>query len=245
MYNICLTLEYDGSCFHGWQRQPGLRTIQGELHRYIELITREKIHVVHASGRTDAGVHARGQVVNFHVAEKPDLWRLAQSISDMMRGELSVLDARIVDDTFHSIRDAKLKQYSYYILNRSVPPALDRGKAWYVRTELDIERMAVEAEALNGVHNFTSFRAANCSAKTTTREIHVSEVVKDEDLIVYRVVGTGFLKNMVRNIVGTLVDFGKGNRSGDSMREILLAKDRTRAGVKAPAYGLFLDWVGY
>jgi len=243
--NIRLTLEYDGSCFHGWQKQPGLRTIQGELHKYLELITRERIEVVQASGRTDAGVHARGQVINFHLSEEPDLIRLSQSVSHMLKGEVSVVNAEIVDNDFHSIRNAKLKQYSYYILNRSAPPALDRGKAWFVRAALNMERMENEAESLTGVHDFTSFRATNCNAKTTTREIHSSQIVREGDMVIYRVVGNGFLKNMVRNIVGTLVGFGRRSDRIDSMREILLAKDRRKAGTKAPAHGLFLDWVRY
>jgi tRNA pseudouridine38-40 synthase len=244
--NVRLIVEYDGSRFHGWQIQPGLRTIEGELERVISLVLRETIHPIYASGRTDAGVHARRQVVNFHTtAAEPDLLRLSHSISNLLRGELAVLAADIVPDDFNSRYSAKSKQYSYHILNRFGPAVLDRGRCWYVGSPLDVERMHREAQTLVGEHDFTSFRGSGCHATTAVKTIFESEVYREGDRIVYRVVGSGFLKHMIRNIAGTLVALAQGRLAYASMQAVLDAKDRRVGGMTAPAHGLFLDWVDY
>lgn len=245
MPNIKMIIEYDGSSFHGWQCQQGLRTIQGELHRVLELVTREKISVVHASGRTDAGVHASAQVVSFKVEKELDLQRLQHAVSSLLRGEVGVLSVEVAPDDFHPRGSARRKQYSYIILNRPAPPTFDRGKVWHVTASLDVTRMAKEARSLVGKHDFTSLRNAGCNAVSTVKEIYSSEIVREGDCLIYSVSGTGFLKQMVRNIVGTLVQMGRGEFEGTSMMDILEKKDRREAGVTAPAYGLFLDWVKY
>lgn len=210
----------------------------------LRAILREDIRAVSASGRTDAGVHARGQVVNFRSAQTPDLHRLKHAVSSVMRGELSVLKADFAPDEFHATRSAKSKQYSYRILNRQAPTILDQGRVWYVPRPLDLERMAVEASALVGEKDFKVFQGQGCSARTTVKTIFESEVLRSGDEVVYRVVGSGFLKHMVRSIVGTLVLMGH-NRMEAGMEEILAARDRRRKGVTAPAHGLYLDWVTY
>lgn len=245
MVNVRLLVEYDGSRFHGWQMQPGQRTIEGELERIISLVLREPIHPLYASGRTDAGVHARGQVVNFHTSRDPDLLRLAHSVSNMLRGELSVLRAEIVPDDFHARHSAVCKQYTYRILNRLGPAVLDRGQAWYIGTPLDADFMHDQARALLGEHDFASFQAAGCTSRTAVKTIFESEVCVSGPYILYRVVGSGFLKHMVRIIAGTLVDLARRKLSAQTMLEVLAAKDRTVAGLTAPAYGLCLDWVRY
>lgn len=244
MPTIRLIVEYDGSCFHGWQMQEGLITVQSELHRVLELVLREKISVVHASGRTDAGVHARGQVVTFVVSKVPDLHRLTHSVSSILKGALSVTDAAVVPDTFHPRRSAKKKQYSYTILHRKAPAVLDKGYVWHITADLDYEKMAEAASCLVGTHDFTSLRAAQCQANSPVKTILESELCLSRDYVVYRVVGKGFLQHMVRIIVGTLVDIGRG-RLHSSMPEILAAKDRRVGGVTAPPFGLMLDWVEY
>lgn len=244
MPNIRLVLEYDGSGFCGWQKQPGQRSIEGELQRAIETVLRLKIDHVTAAGRTDSGVHARGQVVNFHVPEVPDLSRLQRGVSALLRRELAVLAADVVPDEFHARFSARCKQYRYTLLHRQVPPVLERGQVWFVAQPLNVKAMALAAVDLIGRRDFSSFRGANCTQKSPVKEIFESELVRDGDQIVYRVVGSGFLKQMVRNIVGTLVAIGKGQATG-SMREILDARDRARAGMTAPAFGLCLDWVSY
>ena len=244
MPNIRFVLEYDGSGFCGWQKQPGLRSIEGELQRAIETVLRLKIDHVTAAGRTDSGVHARGQVVNFRVPELPDLSRLQRGVSALLRRELAVLSAEVVPDTFHARFSACRKQYSYSILHRQVPPVLERGRVWFVALPLDVPAMMQAASELIGERDFSSFRGANCTQKSPVKEIFESAVTVHGEQIVYRVVGSGFLKQMVRNIVGTLVAIGKGQARG-SMREILEARDRGAAGMTAPAYGLCLDWVSY
>lgn len=245
MANIRLVIEYDGAAFHGWQTQPGVRSVESELERALAIVLRQKIHPLYASGRTDAGVHARAQVLNFHVPEIPDLRRLILAVSGILRGKLSVLSAEVVPDEFHSRYDAVAKQYSYHILNRACPPVLDKGKVWYIPRSLDVELMKREAKVLEGQHDFSSFRCSGCMARDPVKNIFESEVVQIGDRIVYRVVGSGFLKQMVRSIVGTLVGLSDEMLELRSMSAVLAARDRRKAGITAPASGLFLDWVKY
>lgn len=245
MHKIKLIVEYNGAGFHGWQVQPGQRTIQGEMQRVVEVVLREKVPALEASGRTDTGVHARGQVVCVTVSRLPDLVAFRRSVSALLPREVTVLSAEEVPLDFDPCRHAKTKQYSYHILYREVPPVLDHGRIWYIPWRLDRERMAADALTLVGEHDFSSFRGAGCEAKTSRREILESELLIEQDRIIYRVVGRGFLKQMVRTIVGTLVDLASERLTGITMKEILEAQDRRKAGVTAPAHGLFLDWVRY
>ena len=153
MPNIRLVLEYNGKGFHGWQSQPGLRTIEVELKRALQIVLREEIVTLVASGRTDAGVHARGQVVNFVVSSAPDLERLKRSVSSLLRGEVAVRSADLVPDEFHARKSASSKQYTYTIYHASNPPVLDRGQTWYVGPNLDIAKMQREAASIVGKHD--------------------------------------------------------------------------------------------
>jgi tRNA pseudouridine38-40 synthase len=243
--NIRLIVEYDGSCFHGWQKQPNVRTVQEELEKVLKIALREDIPWLAASGRTDSGVHAKGQVVNFHCQNIPDLHRLKHSVSSMMKGELAVRAAEIVDDSFHSCKSTKSKQYTYTILHRHAPAVLDKGRVWHVADRLDIGRMQREARVLVGTHDFTSLQGTGCQAVSPIKEIFRSEVLHQEDYLIYEVVGAGFLKHMVRNIVGTLIAFGRGDMRLPSMEAVLAAQNRRIAGMTAPAHGLCLDWVEY
>ena len=245
MPNVRMIIEYDGAGFHGWQRQPGLRTIQGEMEKVLRIVLREPVPVVHSAGRTDAGVHARGQSVNFFVEAVPDLERLKLSVSSLLKGDVSVLDAEIVPDSFHSRRSAVCKQYSYRILHRRTPPALDRGRVWHVPVELDVERMRQDASCFVGTHDFSSFRAADCTQVSPVKKILESVVEVDNPYVLYRVIGEGFLKQMVRITVGTLIGRAKHQSWLRSIPEILEARDRRAAAMSAPAHGLYLDWVRY
>ncbi|MCO6432342.1 MAG: tRNA pseudouridine(38-40) synthase TruA [Deltaproteobacteria bacterium] len=245
MPNVKLILEYDGSRFHGWQWQPGLRTIQGELERVLRTVLRADSIAVKASGRTDAGVHARAQVVNFFVEELPDLHRLTHSVSSLLKGEVSVLSADIVPDTFDARRSAVAKQYSYSILARKAPAVLQKGRVWHISAPLSIEAMEAEAALLIGEHDFSSFRDAACANRSPVKTIFKSAFSRKGDLLIYSIAGSGFLKQMVRNIVGTLVAFGRGGAQHSSILDIMRLKDRRVAGVTAPAHGLCLDWVCY
>lgn len=245
MPNVRLIIEYNGSNFSGWQIQPGRRTIQGEITKNLRMILREDIPVVHASGRTDAGVHAKGQVISFNVSQVPDLHRLTHSISSLMKGELAVVSAEIVPDDFHPRRNAEAKQYTYTILHRKAPPTLDKGLVWHIGGPLNIQLMQLQAKSLEGTHDFTSVRAADCQAESPIRTIFSSEIRWEEPYLTYTVIGSGFLKQMVRIIVGTLVDIGSGRIMHDSIQDILAKRSRIAAGRTAPPYGLRLDWVRY
>lgn len=245
MPNIKLVIEYDGSSFHGWQRQIGFRTVQETLHQVLETILREKIHHVQASGRTDEGVHAKRQVVNFRCEKTPDLAVLRKSVSSILKNELAVHEATIVDDSFHSLRSAVAKTYRYIIYNHDVPPVLDKGKVWLVHRDLNLEAMSVAAKEIVGTHDFSSFRGAKCGAPNPVKTIYESSLEFNPPYIIYTVTGSGFLKHMVRNIVGSLVDFGRGEAKCGSMTELLEKRDRKLAGVTAPPWGLCLEKVWY
>jgi tRNA pseudouridine38-40 synthase len=243
--NIRLIIEYDGAGFHGWQKQGELRTIQVELGKVLSIILRCDVGTLHAAGRTDSGVHARGQVVTFKFGEVPDLRRLAQGVSHLMKGEVAVLSADVVPDSFHPGRDSTHKQYTYCILTRDAPAVLDARRVWHVHRRLDLALMRECAAQVIGEHDFTSFQDSDCCAKSPIKTIYSSQLLEEGDLLLYRVIGSGFLKQMVRNITGTLVDIGRGTLKTRSCSEILGKLDRRVAGMTAPAHGLCLDWVSY
>ena len=245
MRQIRLIVEYNGSRFHGWQKQPGLRTIQSELEQTISIVLRSASGPLHAAGRTDAGVHARGQVVTFRTEQEVDLYRLANGVSHLMKGELSVLSAEFVPLEFHPGISSTHKQYSYRILNRATPAVLEAHTTWHIAPRLDLERMQSDALLLVGTHDYSAFRDSTCAASSTVKTIYRSYFERHGDVLVYYVVGTGFLKQMVRNIVGTLTDIGRGRIPDRSFAEILAGCDRRLAGVTAPPHGLTMDWVGY
>lgn len=245
MANIRLDIEYDGSSFHGWQQQPDVRTIQEELHKTLELVLGEKIHTLYSSGRTDAGVPAKQQVVNFFVDQEPDLRKLTHAVSNLMKREVAVTNAEIVSDSFHSRTSALAKRYVYTILYRSAPAVLDYGRVWQIGSKLDIEKMAKEARGFEGKKDFSSFRCSGCSSNSPVKTIHLSELTQEGDYLRFEVIGSGFLKQMVRTMVGTLVEIGKDSLKLKSILEVLEAKDRKQAGVTAPAFGLLLDEVFY
>lgn len=245
MPNIRLVIEYDGSQFHGWQIQPAVRTVQGELTRLLELITREKIAVVHASGRTDAGVHARGQVVNFELQQQPDLELIKHSINGLMKRELAVLSADLVAPEFHARRRAISKTYCYKILHRKAPAVLDRARVWHVGYELDINLMQAEAQQLLGEHDFSAFRSKDCGSDNLVKNIYAVGFEWHAPFLDFRIKGSGFLKNMVRIITGTLVDIGRGHLPPGLIAALLKGTDRNQAGVTAPPQGLYLEKVEY
>jgi len=201
------------------------------------------------SGRTDAGVHARGQVANFRWPDEVpfELHRCKAALNALTGDDLAVVDIEQVPEDFDARRSAHIKCYSYRILLRPFSYGLDFGRAWYVRgNELDLAPMILAAHYFRGQHDFSGFRALDCEATTTERTMLSSELTRiSRDLLVYSVIGKGFLKQMVRIMVGTLVEVGQGRIDPDTVAEILAAPDRTRAGKTAPAYGLLLDWVRY
>ena len=245
MPNIKLTIQYNGAGFSGWQYQPNARTVQGELTRVLSLICHEEIEHVQSSGRTDAGVHARGQVVNFQTTRNLDLEKLKHSVGSLLKNEVAVITAEVVSDHFHALRSAVGKKYIYTILNRPAPPVFDTGFVWHIGIPLNFDFLQEQAAKLVGAHDFKSFQAGDCNAKTSVREIYTSEVIKTNDYLRYEVTGQGFLKNMVRIIVGTLVNLEQKKLDLADIEAVLEARDRRSAGVTAPAHGLMLEWVEY
>ncbi|MGA1191114.1 MAG: tRNA pseudouridine(38-40) synthase TruA [Bdellovibrionota bacterium] len=247
MSKIRLVIEYDGKRFSGWQIQPQVRTIQGELHAALCTVLRtDQVSRPIASGRTDAGVSARRQVVCFEAPVGVEmLHKIQVGVSSILKSEVSVLSASIVADEFHPVRDVVRKQYSYAIWNHPSPPALSFGSVMHVIEPLDIPAMRREASCLIGEHDFSSFRGHGCGATSPVRTLERITIERDGDLVVCEFQGKGFLKQMVRNLVGTLVEYGRQNPKILMCKEVLEARDRRCAGVTAEPWGLTLDWVEY
>ena len=241
---VKLILEYDGTRFCGWQLQPNAPSVQGALERAVAVALREPVRIL-AAGRTDAGVHARGQVAVFRTTQRPDLAVLRRSLNALAGPDIAVVAADAVDDGFDPRRDARSRVYAYYILNRSAPSPLWRQRAWHVPYGLDLEPMRTAAALLQGEQDFSSFRGADCSARDAVRRTMASRLTRDGDMVSYEIEASGFLRHMVRNIVGTLVEVGRGALDVARFAEILAARDRRQAGPMAPAWGLYLVRVCY
>ena len=245
MRNIKLTIEYDGTDFHGWQIQPGLRTIQGVIKERIAQITQGEVNLIGA-GRTDAGVHALGQVANFQTESFIELIALQRGLNSLLSPDIVIKAAEEVEEGFHARFSARNKRYEYHILNRSYPSALLRAYAWFIPHQLDLASMERCGRLLIGSHDFSSFRASGDESRHSVREVIRLEIERRQgDLIVIVIAANAFLREMVRSIVGTLVDVGKGKTSLEEFEEIFQARDRRQAGMTAPAEGLFLVEVRY
>ena len=238
-----LFIEYDGTEFHGWQVQPGARTVQGELEAAIARLFGAPARLS-VAGRTDAGVHAAGQVACFHAARviAPEVVRRA--LDALTAVDLVVRAADVVADDFDPRRAARRRRYVYRIWHRRASSPCWRRFAWHIPYALDVEAMARAAAHLVGEHDFSSFRAAGCDAAHPVRRVLSSQMRTTGALLRYEVAATAFLRHMVRNITGTLVEIGAGRRAAD-LRPLLAARDRTQAGATAPAHGLCLEEVEY
>jgi tRNA pseudouridine38-40 synthase len=239
-----LVIEYDGTAFSGWQTQPSERTVQGTLEAALATILRAPVHL-QGAGRTDAGVHALGQVASLETDAPVSADRLRKGLTALCRPDIAVVAATRVSDGFNARFDARGKHYRYTLLNRSVPSPLRRRDAYHVPHPLDLDAMRGAARRLVGEHDFSAFRAADCGRKSTTRTITDITIDRREALIDIDVKGTAFLKNMVRIIAGTLVDVGLGRLTAEDIDEALRSRNRTRAGRTAPAHGLTLVEVFY
>ncbi len=251
--NIKLTITYDGSAFHGWQTQANARTVQETMEAALEKMTGEDINLT-ASGRTDAGVHALGQVANFKTGKNIPLRGFERGLNSLLPPEIAVISAREVSPDFHSRTWAREKEYLYRIVLFNGKLPLLNQRAWIVRNRLRLGAMAGCAAFLKGKHDFTSFMASGSSVKTTTRTITGLEIEKtrnreyepmDLDEIRIRIRADGFLRYMVRNIVGFMVETGLGKREPSEVEEVLSSRDRSQAGPCAPARGLYLYRVFY
>jgi tRNA pseudouridine38-40 synthase len=243
--NFRMILEYDGSGYHGWQRQSGLLTIQEVLESRLEIMLGAPV-TVRASGRTDAGVHARGQEVNFYAYTALGPEELMRGLNSLLPADIVVLNAVEAADAFHARFSAVSKLYEYRILNRAVRSALERQFAWHIRRPLALEPMRECLQLMIGMHDFAAFMASGSRVTSTVRHLYRAELRRpDADHLHLVFEGSGFLRQMVRNAVGTLVEVGKGRWSPDDFRRILAGRDRRRAGMTAPAHGLYLVEVRY
>jgi tRNA pseudouridine38-40 synthase len=254
MRNLKLTVEYDGTNYCGWQIQGRCpsKSIQETIERVLRKILQEKIHLI-ASGRTDAGVHAQAQVANFKTKSNISLEKLQRALNGLLPGGISISKIEEVPFDFHSRFAAKSKVYRYSILNRKFPSALLRNRVYFYPYPLDIKLMHQEARCLLGRHDFKSFCASGSGTKSTIRTIrNISIRIKRytlytirHTLIIIDIEADGFLYNMARNIVGTLMEIGRGRFPKGSLKEILNSKDRKLAGPTVPACGLCLLKVNY
>ena len=239
---IRLTLEYDGTAFKGWQIQPDQRTVQGELEARLERLYGAPISVT-ASGRTDAGVHALGQVVNFAPTRDLPLNRLQHALNGMLPPDVAVKKADSVSPDFHARFDARCRHYFYRIRYTKQP--IGRHYAWYLRRKLDLTAIKRASNTLIGQHDFTSFCVAAHERENRICRIYACDWQQQGEELVFRISGNRFLRAMVRSIVGTLAEMGRGLRPAEAMRDILDACNRQSAGESAPPQGLFLERVIY
>ena len=245
MRNFKIVLEYDGSAYRGWQRQKNGLSIQQVLEEAIKEITGRKVSVI-GSGRTDAGVHALNQVASFRCATKLPVNSIYRGVNSVLPKDIVLKEMEEADFDFHAQRDVKSKVYVYKICNQKLRPVLGRNYSWFVRFDLDLNKMRQAAEKLIGTHDFSCFCATGTDVEDRVRTINNVEIKNEtEGNIEIIVEARGFLKYMVRNIIGTLVEVGRGKRKPEEMKKIIASRDRKTAGATAPAHGLFLKEVKY
>jgi tRNA pseudouridine38-40 synthase len=245
MARIRLRVEYDGTDYVGWQRQPNGKSIQETLEKALEALCQVPLSV-EAAGRTDAGVHARGQVVCFDAPRPLPLKAWHLGLNRLLPEDIAVVEADEVPETFDPRRHSRGKRYRYQLLNRKSRSPLHRRFFWEQFFPLNVPAMREGAVFLLGRHDFSSFRASDCEAAHAVRELfHLDIEEKGDGEICFTVEGTAFLKHMVRNLVGTLVEVGRGKQAPIWVKQVLVAKDRTQAGPTAPAHGLTLMEVFY
>jgi len=240
-----LVLAWEGTHFHGWQLQPGVRTIQMEVEGALsKLLNQGRVRVV-ASGRTDSGVHARQQFVSFSTTQTRTPDSIVSGLNHFLPEDVVCLAAHPAPDGFDARHSTRRKCYQYRILARPIRCPNRRNFAWHIRKKLDIPRMSDAIQVFVGTHDFRSFQASGCSATNSVRTLKSARLEQHQDEVHLYFIGNGFLRYQVRNMVGTLVEIGLDKRDPDELSRILAARDRTKAGMTAPAHGLWLDWVEY
>jgi tRNA pseudouridine38-40 synthase len=244
MRAIKLIIEYDGTQYAGWQVQPNGLSVQEVLEGALSGMLEEKVRLV-SSGRTDAGVHARGMVASFRTAKGIPVKAFCEGLNSLLPPDIAIREAAEACPDFNPRRDAVAKHYRYTVHNAPRRSPLNRHYVWRVGRALDLCAMQRAAELFVGVKDFAAFRASNCAAKTTVRRIDSLDIYRQEDIIIFDVHGSGFLKNMVRIMVGTLVEVGWGAKSCDDIENLFRDKDRRKAGITAPPQGLCLVEVYY
>lgn len=242
--NFKLVIEYNGINLAGWQRQKDRPSVQGRIEEALEKLTGGKVSVMGA-GRTDAGVHARGQVAHFKAATRLSLGEMLRALNSILPDQISVCSIDEVPADFHARYSAKSKIYDYDIFNNRIRSALNRFFVWHIPDPLDVELMAAALTCLLGEHDFACFQSTGSSVQTTVRTMMNAEISRPDGLVRMTFEADGFLRHMVRAIVGTVVSVGRKQLTLADFEKILASKDRSQAGVSAPASGLFLREVKY
>jgi len=246
MQRYKIIIEYDGTGFVGWQKQNASLSIQESLESAIYAFSGERVNIF-AAGRTDAGVHAYGQVAHFDLEKTYNAHTVIDAINFHLRPKkIIVINAELVDDQFHARFAAKRRYYRYIIHNRHSPLALNDNRCWHVKRKLNIEKMNIAVQYFKGTHDFTSFRSIQCQSKSPIKTLGSITITKNNnDCITLDFYAQSFLHHMVRNITGTLKMIGVDKYKPEDVKEMLLAKNRSVAGVTAPAHGLYFVKVDY
>ncbi len=243
--NFKLTIEYDGTNYHGWQRQPNAASIQQAIEAALETMTRRKITLI-GSGRTDAGVHAFGQTANFKCETRLEPGQIQKGLNSLLADDIVIRQCVQVSSEFHARYDVKSKHYRYCILNHHLPDAIGRRYAWWIRSALDTPAMQQAADMILGEHDFKAFEASGSPRSHTRRHIMQARWERQTaERITFDITADGFLRYMVRNIVGTLVTVGLHKITCKQFQVAFASMDRTRTAATAPAHGLFLMEVSY
>jgi tRNA pseudouridine38-40 synthase len=243
--NIKLIIEYDGTAYSGWQRQKDMPTIQESVEKALAHMLRRRV-VVHGAGRTDAGVHALGQVAHFLCTEPYAPETFKRALNSLLPNDIVVIQAEEAELGFHARFSAISKIYCYLILNRSTPPALERNRVWFCPVSLNLERMQECLAMIQGTHDFSSFCAQGSQNRSSIRTMFDQSLICSPDgLISITFRADGYLRHMVRTLVGTLVEVGRGKLTPPEFQAILLSRNRNRAGPTAPPQGLYLVSVAY
>ena len=244
MRNIKLIIEYNGKKFNGWQKQADKPNIQGEIENAIYEITGEKVDLI-ASGRTDAGVHSLGQTANFKTSSEIPIEKIPLAINSKLKKSIVIKSAQELEQRFHGRYNCISKKYTYIINNSQEGSAIYRDLEYHMPIKLNVNNMEKAIKYFEGEHDFRGFKSTGSNNKNTTRTIYKAEIKQDGERIIIEFTGNGFLYNMVRIMVGTLVEVGLGKIKPEEIDEIIKSKDRTKAGKTLPAHGLYLVEVNY
>jgi len=244
MYNYKIIVEYDGTNFVGWQQQENGKSIQAVLQAAAFKLSGEKI-IIFGAGRTDAGVHAYGQVASFTINKKIETDVIRDGLNQHLRPHpISVQKAELVDSKFHARFSAIKRWYEYKIINRRPPLTIDSNRAWCVYKKINVEKMKTESSSFLGRHDLNAFRSAHCQSKSSVKTIEDIHIIHEGEQIIFNVCAKSFLHSQVRIMVGTLVDIAKGNLN-KTISDIINSKNREVAGQTAPAHGLYLKKIDY
>ena len=244
MHNYKIIVEYDGTNFVGWQQQENGQSIQAALQEAVVKLSGEKV-TIFGAGRTDAGVHAYGQVASFIINKKIETDIIRDGLNQHLRPQpISVQTAELVKEDFHARFSAKKRWYEYKIINRRPPLTIDTNRAWCIHKKINVEKMKSESSSFLGQHDFNAFRSSHCQSKSSKKTIDSIDIKNQDEQIIFQVSAKSFLHSQVRIMVGTLVDIAKGNIN-KTIADIINSKNREIAGQTAPAHGLYLKKIDY